>query len=198
MSQHSTDPNMVGSDRLWPLACFCCPRRSQPAISRLLHLHIPELVVVFPLAPHCSGFPLHNFWQGVTPGSNLEAAAHTHTKPKRRFPHLCVVLAFLSEHKSPQETAFCTEMCADISRTSEAAATQMCCCHSGNLKRQRWFQASAARLGAHLFLSVSYFLLPTQSVSPNRPKHFFTLLGCSLSRFQFHSCPARTWTPAAI
>lgn len=109
LSQDSTDLNIVGPDHLWSLTCFYCLRCSLPAIFCLLHLHIPELIFVFPLTSHCSAFPLHNFSQGVTSGSNLEAAAHT--KPKRRFPHLCVVLAFLSEHKAPQETAF-AQKCA--------------------------------------------------------------------------------------
>lgn len=142
-------------------------------------------------------FPLHNLSQGVTPGSNLEAATHTKTKTAVSSSLCCISLPVRAQ--IPTGNSSCTEMCADISRTSEASRHKKHYEDNRNVLLSFWESSKLTLVSgssAQLLLFISYFLLPTESVS--RPKtllHPAWLLPLSL---QVHSCPARTWTPAAI
>lgn len=43
--------------------------------------------------------------------THSHSAMHTHTKPKMWFPPLCILLAFLSVRKAPQEMALYRNVC---------------------------------------------------------------------------------------
>lgn len=181
------DRNIVSPNHLWTLTC--CDR-----LRRKLTCRFPFATsgysrarfffcFVFPLTSHCSCFPLHSFSQGVTPGSNLEAAAHT--KPKWRFPHLCVILAFLSEHKAPQETAF-----AQKSTLTSIAPLKPIGIKKNALPLSGWQSWSKTAVLGELGVTVlnSYCLCRTSS-SPQSPRAQ-TDQNTSLRCLTAHSLPS--------
>lgn len=132
---------------------------------------------------------------------------HTHTKPNRWFPPLCVSLAFLSVHQAPQEMAF-VQKCAhtDIKFSSEPTHIGLMLKVKSNISFRTvlWddceFEnhtigssvniSERVKLGALLLLFVSYFPLNSKPLSPNRPN---TAPSCLAA----HSFPASQQLPCS-
>ena len=105
----------------WPLSCKIgdtVQLAFNPFCPKFLFLFLLSLLFRFAFAKSPAGWPLAlTLSPPPQPHSHTHAHARTNThktKPKRWFPPLSVLLAFLSVHEAPQEMAF-IQKCAPTS-----------------------------------------------------------------------------------
>lgn len=110
---------------LWPLKWHISVSfHNKYPQSLLFHMVSLKFLFLFSVTPHMFRVTLSEAlagcdlwlkpWISPFPPTHTHILKHTHTKPKRLFPLLSVLLAFLSVHEAPQEMAF-IQKCAPAS-----------------------------------------------------------------------------------